>query len=359
MRSLKRAVLHSALLSTLIILPMAAMTLGTRPAQAAPFVYVTNSGSDTVSIVDRASNTVVKTITVGPNPRGVAITPNGKFMYVANWGSNTVSVIATANSTVVKTIIVGNSPYGVAITPNGKFAYVANAASNTVSVIATASNTVVATIPVGCSPARAAITPNGQFVYVTTSGCSLADPGTVAVIATASNTVVTTIPVDGAIGVAIAPNGTFAYVGGDAGVSVIPTASNSVVFIIPIPSGGELPDVAITPGSRIAYVVSRTARSVSVIYTPTNKVIQKIGMDDPTGAAITQNGNYLYVANQGSNKVLIVATADDSVSQVGGVFKGPWDVAVALSGLGQLRGLSQHPARSGAQGNGGRVRLPR
>src|SRR2546427_770555 len=81
------------------------------------------------------------------------------------------------------------------------FAYVTNVYSRNVSVIATATNTVVATIPLeslpqcspsffpGCVPIGVAITPDGAFAYVATEGAS-----TVSVIATATNTVVATIP---------------------------------------------------------------------------------------------------------------------------------------------------------------------
>ena len=90
MRSLKRSALHSILVSTLITLSMAAMTLGTRPAEAGPFAYVTNAGSNTVSVIDTAGNTLVDAIPIGQMPRGVAITPLGKFVYVTT-GGNTVS----------------------------------------------------------------------------------------------------------------------------------------------------------------------------------------------------------------------------------------------------------------------------
>jgi YVTN family beta-propeller protein len=46
--------------------------------------------------------------------------PNGTHAYVTNISSNTVSVIDTASNTVVATVAVGSGPTGVAITPNGK-----------------------------------------------------------------------------------------------------------------------------------------------------------------------------------------------------------------------------------------------
>jgi YVTN family beta-propeller protein len=105
---------------------------------------------------------VVATIPVGVNPVGVAITPNGTRAYVTNESSNTVLVIDTATNSVVATIPVGLAPFGVAITPDGTRAYVANKNSNTVSVIDTATNTVVVTIPVGLTPVAIAITPAPQ-----------------------------------------------------------------------------------------------------------------------------------------------------------------------------------------------------
>jgi YVTN family beta-propeller protein len=46
------------------------LTFGSRPAAAASFAYVTNVGSNNVSVIDTASNTVVATVPVGFNPVG-------------------------------------------------------------------------------------------------------------------------------------------------------------------------------------------------------------------------------------------------------------------------------------------------
>src|SRR5215470_11885649 len=81
--------------------------------------YITNSGSNTVSVIDTATNTVVSTIPVGISPAGVAVTPDGSNVYVTNFTSNTVSVIDTATNTVVSTIPVGSAPdaFGIFIRP--------------------------------------------------------------------------------------------------------------------------------------------------------------------------------------------------------------------------------------------------
>jgi YVTN family beta-propeller protein len=72
--------------------------------------------------------------------------------YVASDLTNTVSVINLATNAVEKTIPVGDFPWGVAVSPTGSFAYVTNYGSANISVISTSTNSVVATIPVGSGP---------------------------------------------------------------------------------------------------------------------------------------------------------------------------------------------------------------
>ena len=102
-------------------------------------VYVTNLGSDNVSVINGRTGTVDDTITVGVAPLGVAVNQGDDTVYVANQGSGTVSVINGRTGTVDDTISVGDNPGGVAVDDSGTNAglvYVANDGANTVSVIA-------------------------------------------------------------------------------------------------------------------------------------------------------------------------------------------------------------------------------
>src|SRR5262249_22691920 len=57
--------------------------------------------SGTVSVIDTASNAVVKTIDVGLHPTGMALSAGGDRVYVTNANSDTVSVLDTASDTVL------------------------------------------------------------------------------------------------------------------------------------------------------------------------------------------------------------------------------------------------------------------
>src|SRR5208283_1911339 len=95
--------------------------------------------------------TVTATVIVRSEPDSVAITSNGNYAYITDYGSNSVSVISTATNTVTATIVGLNEPDSLAIAPNG-YLYVTNFGNNSVSVINTATNAETANVPVGDYP---------------------------------------------------------------------------------------------------------------------------------------------------------------------------------------------------------------
>ena len=109
---------------------------------ASNFAYVTNSGSNNVSMYTingtTGALTSIGTIAAGTGPASVAVDPTGKFAYVANSGSNDVSMYTldstTGALTLTGSVAAGSSPSSIAIHPSGKFAYVTNSGSNNVSM---------------------------------------------------------------------------------------------------------------------------------------------------------------------------------------------------------------------------------
>lgn len=111
-------------------------------------LWVVNPDNDSVSVFDVSSGNAqkVKEIAVGDEPACVAITPDNNKVYVTNTVSGTVSVINAISQQVTATIGVGVEPRGCALTPSGKKLYVANSISGTVSVIDTNKEKVKKTI---------------------------------------------------------------------------------------------------------------------------------------------------------------------------------------------------------------------
>jgi YVTN family beta-propeller protein/VCBS repeat-containing protein len=99
------------------------------------------------------SSTINTAVSAGTGPSGAVVLNNNKA-YVVNYGSNTVSVIDTATNQVVKTIAVGSGPLSVTAvdTAQRQRVYVSNSLSNTVSVIDPNTNAVIDTIAVSIPP---------------------------------------------------------------------------------------------------------------------------------------------------------------------------------------------------------------
>jgi YVTN family beta-propeller protein len=135
------------------------------PIVADPVVGASITG--TVSVVDLATLKVTANISTGMHPTGMAF--YGNFLLVANAYSDTISVIDTATNTVAYTISVGlpigvpgqgpaygAGPNSIAVDPAKHVAYVAFYNANCVGVVNLtkgAANPVVGMIPVGYAPA--------------------------------------------------------------------------------------------------------------------------------------------------------------------------------------------------------------
>ena len=296
------------------------------------YAYVSNISANTVSVVNTANNTVVKTISVGDGPWGVAVNQKGNLAYVVNnhnsGTGNSVSVINTATNSLTTTIPVGMVPFDVAFTPNGKVAYVTNANSNTVSVITTATNKVTATVTVQSYPVGLSVTPNGAFVYVANNVS-----GSVSVISTTAKAVVATVTVGAnPIAVPISPDGSTAYAvnSGSNSITVIRTADNSVLNTISVPGGPF--GGAVSPDGQWLYVAESSGNAVAVIDTATQTVVATIPSSGanakPLHIGFTEDSAFAYVANINTNNVDVINTATKSIVNTIAVGSSPIDVGV-------------------------------
>ncbi len=266
-------------------------------------VYVANTGSNSVSVIDTASRTVTATIAVGRHPVGVAVDPSTRTVYVTNYDDSSVSVIDTASGTVIARMGVGSHPGGVAVDPDAQIAYVTNGDSAAVSVIDVKTHTVTATVPTGKGPSRVAIDRTAHRLFVTTT-----DP-TVTVIDTTNRTVIGSVALRvHPAGIAIDTASHTAYIasGDDASVSLVDTISLGVTASVPV---GQRPaGVAVDPPTNTAYVANYSGGSVSVIDTTRRIVtgILAVG-NNPLAIAVDPTTHFAYVSsdlNHGSVTVI-------------------------------------------------------
>jgi YVTN family beta-propeller protein len=134
------------------------------------FAYVSNGGSNTVSVLDLVYLRQDRTLQVGTNPTNLAANPVRNEIYVVNTQSGTVSVIDADANRVAATISVHHLPSFVSVEPTGHRAYVTNSGSNTVTVLDLDRRREIAVAGTGEVPVMARVSPDGRTLVVTNRG---------------------------------------------------------------------------------------------------------------------------------------------------------------------------------------------
>ena len=138
----------------------------TFPANYREYAYVSNGTSGTVTVLDLVYLRQERTLQVGRQPTGLAVSPKRNEVYAVNTGSDSVSVIDAEQNRVVATIGVHRTPYFISVSPDGDRAYVANSGSNTVSVLDLKRRREIGVAATGEAPGLARVSPDNRTVVV-------------------------------------------------------------------------------------------------------------------------------------------------------------------------------------------------
>src|SRR5207244_11744585 len=95
----------------------------------------------------------------GSEPTGIAANSKKNEIYIVNTGSNNVSVVDAERNEVVAAIGVHGRPYFMDVSPDGRRAYVANSGSNNVSAVDLEHRTVMGNVPVVVCTGPATVSP--------------------------------------------------------------------------------------------------------------------------------------------------------------------------------------------------------
>jgi YVTN family beta-propeller protein len=98
----------------------------------------TGLGPSNVVVFDLNTRAILTRIPVEINPYETVLTPDGKRLFVSNWSSESVSIIDTATNKVIRTLHVGMNPNDMALSSDGRL-FIACSNDNTIHVIDTKS----------------------------------------------------------------------------------------------------------------------------------------------------------------------------------------------------------------------------
>jgi len=146
-------------------------------------VYAADQTSNTVSVIDPSSNTLLGVIRLGDTVpgalsplykgqllvHGLGYSPDGRTLAVVSIASNSVALIDTATNQVRKMIYVGRAPHEAFFTPDGRELWVVVRGEDYVSVIDAVGMTEVRRIAVANGPGMTMFGPDGRYAFVCSS----------------------------------------------------------------------------------------------------------------------------------------------------------------------------------------------
>jgi YVTN family beta-propeller protein len=319
------------------------------PASYREYAYVSNGGSNTVSVLDVVNVRQDRVIPVGINPTGLAVNPGRNEVYVVNTGSNSVSVIDAKHNQVIAQIPVHRQPYFISVSRDGTRAYVANSGSNNVSVIDLKRRREIAAIGVGEAPGMAVISPDGNALIVSNrvgGSVSIIDAKSLRVRSVWSGC-------PGATDIAVLPDSSKAFVACSGGHQVMAlalarsaTRSTRRIQLDAAAAGedrllalldvGKTPvSLAIKPDGGEIFAINYQSGSISEIDTSTNEVgaAYLIGTHPVRGLVSADNAT-LYVSNFDANSLGVFSI--DDAQLIGSALTGSGPDAMAFSKAGHL-----------------------
>lgn len=138
-------------------------------------VYVTSERDGVVALVDPVAGKVVKRISVGAGPTSLAADVDRHRLYVSNSGADTVSVIDTQTDRVSSTLLVrppelrglpGATPLGLCVSPDGSRLFVSLADLNAVAIVDASSTQILGYVSAGWYPTAACLSVDGTRLLV-------------------------------------------------------------------------------------------------------------------------------------------------------------------------------------------------
>ena len=237
---------------------------------------IVSIGSNSVTFIDTATNSVRHVMYVGRSPHEAFYTPDGSEVWITVRGEDYVDVLDAKTFQEKTRIKTPNGPGMQIFSPDGKYGYICSSFNPEADVVSVADHQIVAHVQ-QASPfcPNIAATPDGKQVWFT-----LKDTGKTQIFnAQPPFDLLKTLdtgPITNHVNFAHNANGTFAYVtiGGLNAVKVFRTDSFEQVATIPV---GALPH-GVWPsgdGSRI-YVGLENADGMAAIDTLTNTVIATV-----------------------------------------------------------------------------------
>ena len=281
---------------------IATIAVGTSPTQVEVSidggkVFVANSGSQSISVIDTKSNTVIHTI---PRPRGkattIAVHPRGQHLYGCDNADSYTYVYNTNSYEMTHDLDGLTGTFDMKFSTDGENVY--NANNRSVRRFRALSENQLAVNDIDSF--ALALCPRNTCLYSV-------HPSSDDVLVLDANDlqIIERIPASASQTIALTQTNAhspYLYCGGSKLV-IIDTATNTVIG--DLITRDSVRSIATHPSMPLAYVVS--GNFLLIINTNTHEIIQEIWVGGGAFIAITPDGSKAYISQENSNTVVVVA----------------------------------------------------
>jgi YVTN family beta-propeller protein len=297
--------------------------------EALPRIYVPNSNSDTVDVIDPARYKVVGHFAVGALPQHVVPAYDLAHLYVTNDTGNSLTEIDPRTAKPIRTLAV-DDPYNMYFTPDGRYAIVVAERNQRLDFRDAHSFAPVHSVMTPCRGVdHMDFTADGTKALVS---CEFS--GQMLVVDVAHQRVLKTFPVDGGRGmpqdVKLSPDGRVFYVADmmAGGVWIVGAQSFRVVGFVRTGAGAH--GLYPSRDTRFLYVSNRQGHSVSVLSFATRRVVKTwpIPGGSPDMGGVSADGKVLWLSGRYNGEVYAISTTDGKLLARIPVGSGPHGLCV-------------------------------
>ncbi|MEU5433203.1 PQQ-binding-like beta-propeller repeat protein [Streptomyces sp. NPDC020719] len=293
-------------------------------------VYVPNTNSNTVSVIDPKTYKVIETIRVGHQPQHVVPSWDMKTLWVNNDLGDSLTAIDPATGKAGRTVQVSD-PYNLYFTPNGKYAVVMASMDRELAFRDPVTMKRVKTVPVHCAGVNHAdFSMDGRYFIVS---CEFS--GELLKVDTEKMEVVAhqKLPFDGAMpqDVKMSPDGKTFYVADMMahGMWVLDGDRFSTPTLLPTGKGCH--GLYISRDSKEMYISNRGEGSISIFDFAQNKLTKKWHLPDggsPDMGGVSADGKVLWLSGRYDGEVYAIDTTTGKELARIPVGSGPHGLAV-------------------------------
>ncbi len=337
--------------ATALISAGAALALGAGPAQARPNhrpdpvqapalpgappigkadrVYTADQTSNTVTVIDPSTRTVLGTLPLGDqrlsgdlgpqylkdvDVHGLGFSRDGRYLDVVSVTTNIVTVVRTVDNTIVSKTYVGRASHEGFFAPDGKTVWVADRALAQVDIVDALHGGVVGHIATDDGPSKVLFSPDGTYAYV-----NHIRSATIDVVKVSSRKVVQRITGLADVfssDMALAPDGTELWAAHKkAGkVSVIDLTAGRVSSVLTTGPDTNHPAFVTTPRAGFVYLTVGGENTTKIYRRNKGRAPIQVGAVpssgvEPHGIWPSPDNSTVYVVNEHSDSVDVIDTS--------------------------------------------------